>query len=60
MFEQVVNIVAGIVISMILLHFLRESRLSNGEITGVFTIVSFLRGYIIRRIFNQLQKGEMK
>lgn len=59
--EQVVNIGAGILISFLiqlwiypLLNILVTIN-QNLFITFVFTIASFVRGYIIRRLFNKIK-----
>ena len=54
--EQLVNTLVGFIISIILLKFLfPEITNSKSFITTlIFTIVSIVRGYLIRRIFNRL------
>ena len=58
--EQVINIVAGILISFLIqlwiypLLNIPVTINQNLFITLVFTIVSFIRGYFIRRLFNKL------
>lgn len=58
--EQVINIVAGILISFLIqlwiypLLNIPVTINQNLFITLVFTIASFIRGYFIRRLFNKL------
>ena len=58
--ETSINITAGFVISMIISHFVLPYFLGvtptfseNFQITLVFTVVSFIKGYFIRRAFNR-------
>ena len=57
--EQVINIVAGILISFLIqlwiypLLNIPVTINQNLFITLVFTIASFIRGYFIRRLFNK-------
>lgn len=57
--EAVVNIIIGLVISTIANHFLLEVALGftmslgvNVLISSVFTVISLVRSYTIRRLFN--------
>ena len=54
--EQLANTVAGFIISIILVKFFfpEISLAKNTYITLVFTVVSIVRGYVIRRIFNRI------
>lgn len=60
--ESIANVVIGLIISIlaqIVLYWLMDIPVSFGQnliITGVFFCLSFVRGYIIRRIFNKLHK----
>lgn len=60
--ESIANVVIGLIISIlaqIALYWAMNIPVSFGQnliITGVFFFLSFVRGYIIRRIFNRLQK----
>jgi len=59
--EAIVNVAAGLLISFLIqlwiypLLNIPVSLKQNIIITAVFFIVSFIRGYIIRRIFNQIK-----
>lgn len=57
--EQVFNIGSGFILSLLIwtalitpMYDIRVSAGENLEITGIFTVVSILRGYIWRRAFN--------
>ena len=58
--ESIANVVIGLIISIIaqiVLYWLMDIPVSFGQnlvITGVFFVLSFVRGYIIRRLFNRL------
>lgn len=58
--ESIANVVIGLLISIlaqIVLYWLMNIPVSFGQnlvITFVFFVLSFVRGYIIRRIFNKL------
>jgi hypothetical protein len=59
--EVIVNVAAGLLISFLIqlwiypLLNIPVSLKQNIFITTVFFIASFIRGYIIRRIFNQIK-----
>ena len=61
MIETMTNIAVGFVISLIsqivIFHFydVQMSLWDNIEITLWFTVVSIVRGYTLRRIFNSLK-----
>lgn len=61
--ESLVNVVAGLIISFLIqlwiypLLNIKVSINQNIFITFVFFLASFLRGYIIRRIFNKQSNG---
>jgi hypothetical protein len=58
--ESIVNVIAGLIISFLIqlwiypLLKIKVSINQNIFITFVFFLTSFLRGYIVRRIFNKL------
>ncbi len=58
--EQVVSTSIGFLIALLTqvivfpLYNLEITLLSNLEIAGIFTLISILRGYWIRRLFNSL------
>jgi high-affinity Fe2+/Pb2+ permease len=58
--ESITNVIIGLIISIlaqIVLYWLMDIPVTFGQnlvITGVFFVLSFVRGYIIRRIFNKL------
>lgn len=60
--EAIINTAVGFIISFliqIIIYPLMDIPVSFNQniiITFVFTIASILRGYVIRRIFNQNQK----
>jgi len=56
--ESIVSIVLGFLISLLVwlliikpLYGIEVSIMSNLEITGIFTIFSILRSYVVRRYF---------
>ena len=56
--EVVVSIAIGLVVSLIANHiifpmygFIPSAR-QNAEITVIYTVISFARGYGVRRLFN--------
>ena len=59
-YESITNVVVGLVISFIIqlilypLLNIEVSLNQNIFITFVFFVVSFIRGYVIRRIFNKI------
>jgi hypothetical protein len=59
-YESITNVISGLVISFIIqlilypLLNIEVSLNQNIFITFVFFIASFVRGYVIRRIFNRL------
>jgi hypothetical protein len=59
-YESIANVLIGLLISIITQMILYPilgipvSFNQNLMITGVFFIVSFIRGYLIRRFFNRL------
>jgi len=61
-FESITNVVAGIFISFaiqLVIYPILNIPVSINQnliITAVFFIASFFRGYIIRRLFNKLNK----
>lgn len=56
--EAVTNTAVGFIISLITWYFVAEAMdipvtwSQNLIITGIFTVVSIIRGYVLRRIFN--------
>lgn len=60
-FESVANVVAGLITSFLIQIFIYKwlnitvTTTQNVKITIVFFIFSFVRGYIIRRIFNKIK-----
>lgn len=56
--ESVTNVIVGLVLSFVIqliiypLLDIPVTLKQNFIITGVFFIISFIRGYVIRRIFN--------
>ena len=59
--EQVLNVGSGFILSSLVWQFIiiqcwdiHTSFSENLQITSVFTIVSVIRGYIWRRLFNKL------
>ena len=60
-FESVTNVIAGLITSFLIQIFIYKwlnipvTINQNVKITIVFFIVSFIRGYIIRRIFNKIK-----
>ena len=56
--EAVTNTTVGFIISLITWHFVAlamnipVTMSQNLIITGIFTVVSIIRGYVLRRIFN--------
>lgn len=56
--EAVTNTAVGFVISLITWHFVAiamgipMTMSENLIITGIFTVVSIIRGYVLRRIFD--------
>jgi len=59
-YESITNVISGLVISFLIqlilypLLNIEVSLNQNIFITFVFFIASFIRGYVIRRIFNRL------
>jgi hypothetical protein len=59
-YESITNVVVGLVMSFIIQLILypilniEVSLNQNIFITFVFFVVSFIRGYVIRRIFNKI------
>lgn len=57
-FESITNVVVGLILSFVIqliiypLLNIPVTLTQNVIITAVFFIVSFIRGYVIRRIFN--------
>lgn len=57
-FEAVTNTAVGFVISLITWYFVADAMdipvtwSQNLIITGIFTVVSIIRGYVLRRIFD--------
>ena len=60
-YESVTNVIAGLITSFLIQIFIYKwlnipvTINQNVKITIVFFIVSFIRGYIIRRIFNKIK-----
>lgn len=58
--EAIINIVVGIILGFFLNSFIFPllgiviTKIQNIELVAVFTIVSLLRSYILRRIFNRI------
>jgi len=59
--ETTINIGVGFIIAFIVNAIILPayghpvSIVDNLQITGVFTVISIIRGYVMRRIFNHLQ-----
>lgn len=57
--ETIVSTVAGIVTSILIqiivypLYGMEVSFSQNLQLTAIFTVVSIVRGYIVRRFFNK-------
>jgi len=67
LFEQVSNTAFGFVLSMLTWEFvikplwdLPTTHGDNLAITTVFTVISILRGYVVRRFFNRLHNNKKK
>lgn len=63
--EAVISTVVGFFLTLLVqaivfpLYDIHTTHSENLQITGVFTIVSVIRGYVLRRIFNrQVIKGK--
>lgn len=60
--ESVTNVVIGLITSIVtqmILYPILDIPVSFSQnliITAVFFIISFVRGYVIRRFFNHIQK----
>ena len=60
--ESIANIIAGVIINVVMLNVICTAfGLNYGQDfvlfnTVIFTIMSFLRSYTIRRIFNRMDK----
>ena len=58
--ETITNLVTGIVMSLIISHFVfplygfKVTLEQNFAITAIFTVASFIRSYSLRRIFNHI------
>lgn len=62
--EAGTNIAVGLAISMLanavvfpLFHF-HPSGLQNVEITAIYTVISFVRSYCLRRVWNAIGKRD--
>lgn len=61
--EQLFNVGSGFLVSLIVWEYFIKSALENGtltidnsiEITLIFTIISVFRGYLWRRLFNNVR-----
>ena len=57
-FEAFINIAVGLAVSVIANHFVFPlfgfvpSLTQNFAITGIYTAISFIRSYCLRRLFN--------
>ena len=65
--EQVLNVGSGFILSLIVWSFIvtpiwdiKVNMLDNVTITGLFTVISVLRGYLWRRYFNWRINNEDK
>ena len=62
-YESITNVIVGLITSFLIqlaiypMLSIKVSVNQNIAITVVFFIVSFIRGYVIRRIFNKLQRN---
>lgn len=62
--ESIANVVIGLIISIVTQMILYPilgipvSFNQNLIITGVFFVISFARGYLIRRFFNSIHKNK--
>lgn len=61
--EQVLNVGSGFIVSLAFLTWivvpvwhLQVNRVENIQITAAFTVLSVVRGYVWRRIFNRIRK----
>jgi len=63
--ESIVNVVSSFVIGVITqilvfpLYGLKISVMANISLTLIFSLTSFIRSYIVRRIFNRLAEKEL-
>ena len=60
--ESLLNVGSGFFVSLLLWSFvivplygIEVTVIQNLEITAIFTVISVIRGYIWRRVFNRLQ-----
>lgn len=64
--ETLVNVGAGFLISLVAqvvifqFYGIQLSAGDNIEITAWFTVISIIRGYAIRRVFNNFKREEQK
>lgn len=62
--ESIANVIIGLIISIVTQMILYPilgipvSFNQNLIITGVFFVISFARGYLIRRFFNSIHKNK--
>lgn len=67
LFEQVSSTAIGFIVSLLTWELvvkpawgLTTSFIENLGITTVFTVISILRGYCVRRLFNRLHNNDKK
>lgn len=59
LYEAIISTAVGFVLSVVIQHYLYQwydikvTHSQNFQIVGALTVVSVLRGYILRRIFNK-------
>lgn len=66
MLEQMFDTTTGFAISFCVWEFILKNLINNGHlsidnsfaITTIFTVISIVRGYFWRRIFNRIDKNE--
>jgi len=60
--EAIVNIMIGLIVSYVANHLVfphygfTPSPRQNVEITAIFTVISFVRSYSVRRLFNHYRQ----
>lgn len=65
-YESLANTLSGFILSIFVGYFvfplfgMPQSLMSTVWITAVFTVVSIMRNYVIRRVFNFLHVKEKK
>ena len=61
--EVIVNLIGGLILSILVVqplvfwfYDIKLDMSTNVEIAVIFTVVSFIRSYIVRRIFNKIRR----